>query len=1096
MNKIIKYVLYGIGGIVLLALLVAGYFAATFNPNDYKDDIIKLVKEKKDRTLHIDGDIKLTFWPKIGADLGKISLSEHQSDVEFASVNSAKVALAVMPLLKKQLVVDTVYVDGAKANVIKHKDGKFNFDDLMSKEEESQQFKFDIQGVNVSNSEVRYLDEGTGAKYGITKLNMHSGHIALAEPVDLETDFTVTANQPEIAANVNLAGNFLVDPETKHFKVKGLDSHIVGDMLSGKNMDIKASGNVDAKPEQLEFLVDDLKLALSGTFDGTKQGLDVSAPAITIQKDEVSGKKITASMSQEKAGDTLKVNMVLADMKGSPKALQSSGITGDLAMVQGKRTVSGKFSSPFSGNIENLIFDLPKLAGNLDIKDPSLPGGGMKGTFNLGAHTEIKNEIAKSDFNLNIDGVTKLNGDVNVAGFKKSNIKFSLNADKLDLNKLLAKSSASAKPANNKPADMSALKNMTIDGKLAVGSILYDQYHISGLNVGIKADGDKLALNGLDVKVDDSHIKGNVGIRNFAKPVYTFDLDVDQVDLDRYAKTEAPAKKENTDKPLDLSALKALNADGSIRVGSLKYGKTKASNININLKADGEKLSLNPLSAKVDDSQIKGSFAITQFARPKYVFDLDIDALDANKYAASGTSSNQPKEEKSAGLTGLKNFLADGDLRIGSLKYDKYQISNLKAGLKADGQKLSLNPLIAKVDDSQINANLGVSQFSNPVYNFNVKVDKLDADRYIAKGDPKAKDSGDTPIDLSALKKLNASGEANIGWLKLANVKTENVRLGLKAAEGIATLSPFAANLYQGSMDGTLNVDARATPSISFKQSMKSVSVGPLLVDAINNDMLSGTGTVNVDVTTQGSTVNALKKGLAGNASLNLANGALKGVDIAGSIRDLKNKVNVFKTKDVDADKSKKTDFSELTATFNIKNGVAHNDDLAMKAPILRLAKGDSKGDIDIGNEKLNYLAKPTVVKSLKGQGGADLDSLAGIAIPMKITGTFSSPKYGLDFSAIASGLAQSQLLEKVGGEKGAAVKDLIGGENKADALKGLLGGKKKATEATPEPAPANTAPADNQTAPAQPPAEEKPKSLENQAKEKAEKKLKKLLKF
>ena len=143
-------------------------------------------------------------------------------------------------------------------------------------------------------------------------------------------------------------------------------------------------------------------------------------------------------------------------MKGSPKALQSSGISGDLSAVQGKRTVTGAFSSPFTGNIENLIFDLPKLAGNLDIKDPSLPNGGMKGTFNLGVHAEIKNEIAKSQFNLNIDGVTKLNGDVDVAGFKKSNIKFNLNADQLDLNKLLVKSNAPAK-SDGKPADMSAL---------------------------------------------------------------------------------------------------------------------------------------------------------------------------------------------------------------------------------------------------------------------------------------------------------------------------------------------------------------------------------------------------------------------------------------------------------------------------------------------------------------------------------------------------------------------------------------------------------------------------------------------------------------
>ena len=239
-----------------------------------------------------------------------------------------------------------------------------------------------------------------------------------------------------------------------------------------------------------------------------------------------------------------------------------------------------------------------------------------------------------------------------------------------------------------------------------------------------------------------------------------------------------------------------------------------------------------------------------------------------------------------------------------------------------------------------------------------------------------------------------------------------------------------------------------------------------------------------VDVTTQGATVGALRKGLQGNSSLILADGALKGVDIAGGIRDMKNKVNIFKSKDsADADKTKKTDFSELTATFDIKNGVAHNEDLAMKAPVLRLAKGDSKGDIDIGNEKINYIAKPTIVKSLKGQGGAELDSLSGIAIPVKISGTFAAPKYGVDYAAVGTALAQSKLLDKVGGDKADAVKGVLNGDPK-EALKGLLG-KKKPTDAAP-----TATPADPNAAPAAP--AEAPKSTEDKAKDK----LKKLLKF
>jgi AsmA protein len=990
--------LFGLGGVVALLILVVAVIAATFNPNDYKPLVVKMVKDKKERTLNIEGDIKLAFWPKIGANLGKVSISEHKSDKEFASIQSAQVALAVLPLLKKQLVVDTIYIDGAKANIVKYKDGTTNFDDLLSKEEESEEIKFDVDGVKVTNSAVAYTDEGSGAQYALSKFNLTSGHIALAEPIDLTTDFSIKANQPAVSADVKVKGNFLADPENKHFFAKGLDATITGDLLGGKDVSITASGDIDAKPETREFLVDSLKLALNGQFSGAKITLDLNAPELIAKKDEVTGKKVTVNLTQDKAGDTLKANLVLADIKGSPKALQSSGISGDISGKQAARSIDGKFSSPFQGNLENLIFDLPKLAGNVDIKDPALPNGAAKVGFALSLHTDAKQEQINSKFNLNVDA-TKLNGDVAVNSFKKPNVKFNINADTLDLNKLLGSSkSKKAEPASNKPADLSALKNMLLDGKINIGNLIYDKYRLSGLNVNVKADGEKLTLSGLNVKLDDSNIKGNFGISHFAKPLYTFDVDIDQIDADRYvgaSNNSAPSKaaSKGDDKPLDLSALKALNADGSLRIGNLKYGKTKASNVRIDLKADG--------------------------------------------------------------------------------------------------QKLSLNPLAAKVDDSQVNANIGITRFHDPIYSFNLNIDKLDADKYITKSDqPATKSSGDTPIDLSALKKLNASGEAKIGWLKLANVKTQNVNIGLKAADGIATVSPFAANLYQGSMDGLLKVDARSTPSITFKQSMKNIAIGPLLVDAINNDMLEGKGTLNVDVTTTGNTVSALKKALAGKSTVNLADGAIKGIDIPGTLRDIKSKVALFQDKSsIGADEKKKTDFSELSASFDIKNGVAHNEDLTMKAPILRLAKGDSRGDIDIGNETINYLAKPTIVKSLKGQGGADLDSLAGLSIPVKITGTFSAPKYGMDFAAIGAAMAKSNLLDKVGGEKGTAVKELLGDGDKTKALESLLGKKKPADPAT---APATTDGATN-TAPA--PAEA-PKSTGDAAKEKAAEELKKLFKF
>jgi AsmA protein len=157
-----------------------------------------------------------------------------------------------------------------------------------------------------------------------------------------------------------------------------------------------------------------------------------------------------------------------------------------------------------------------------------------------------------------------------------------------------------------------------------------------------------------------------------------------------------------------------------------------------------------------------------------------------------------------------------------------------------------------------------------------------------------------------------------------------------------------------------------------------------------------------------------------------------------------------------------------------------------MKAPILRLAPGDNRGDIDIANETINYFAKPTIVKSLKGQGGADLDALSGIGIPLKITGSFSSPKFGMDFASLGTAVAKSNLLDKVGGEKGGAVKELLGSGTKVDALKNLLDKKK----------PAESVPDANSGTTTTPAPTEAPKSNEDQIKDKATSKLKKMLNF
>jgi AsmA protein len=201
--------------------------------------------------------------------------------------------------------------------------------------------------------------------------------------------------------------------------------------------------------------------------------------------------------------------------------------------------------------------------------------------------------------------------------------------------------------------------------------------------------------------------------------------------------------------------------------------------------------------------------------------------------------------------------------------------------------------------------------------------------------------------------------------------------------------------------------------------------------DLVNKDLLEGRGNVQLDLSSRGETVSAMKRALAGTASLSLKDGAIKGINLAQSLRDIKGKLGGQSDATRQAKAGEKTDFSELTASLKVANGVAHNDDLAMKSPFLRLA---GAGDIDIGAGQMNYLAKASVVASGEGQGGKGLDQLKGLTVPVRVSGPFESLSYKLEFSSMVSDLAKARVEEKKQEIKTQA-EDKVKG-----LLKGLLG--------------------------------------------------------
>ncbi len=753
--KIVKYLLIACGGLAVVAGGVVAYVAATFNPNSYKPQVIQLVKDKKQRDLKLDGDIKLKFWPSIGADLGKMSLSEFKGDKEFAAVDGLRVSLKLMPLLSKKLVIDEVEVKGVRATIIKFKDGRMNIDDLLTKDEKkSEQFEFDIDHVVVANAALTYRDESQGTQLALSGVNLKTGRIAPNVPGKIDLSMTVKGNKPAIDLGVALKTKLTFDLEQQVFSLEDMGLDAKGAAADLKNLNVKATGSVLAKLKSGELTTDKLSVAMTGVSGKDNLEVKFDAPKLQITRDKATGDKVTVATKITNPQGVTLANVVLPGIEGTAAAFKSAGMTLDLDIKQGDQTIKAKVSSPLSGNLQTQQISLPQLAVNITAAGPNLPGKSITGSLN---------------------GIASINGS-------KQQV----------------------------------------------------QANLAG-------------------KVSDSTIKAQVGVNGFAPPGLTFDVDIDQLDLDRYA--------------------------------------------------------------------------------------------------SQGSGGASPA-------------------------------------------------------------------------------------------------SADKPIDLSGLRSLHATGKLRIGTLKVSNLKASNVRLEIKANGGRVDISPLAANLYQGSMNGAVSVNAApATPSFAIKQNLSGIAIGPLLKDLANKDMLDGHGTVNVDVTTQGNTVGALKRGLNGGASVNLRDGAIKGIDVAGTLRSAKAKLGALKGQQTQAaDKNQKTDFSELSGTFAIRNGVASNNDLSMKSPLLRVG---GAGDINIGEDSINYTVKASVVGTLKGQDGRDTNDLKGITVPVRATGPLAAPSFALDYNALLTDTIKQQAEDKLKGK-----------------LEGLLGGKKAATPpAAGTPAPgAAPAPKSNST--------------------------------
>ncbi len=481
--------------------------------------------------------------------------------------------------------------------------------------------------------------------------------------------------------------------------------------------------------------------------------------------------------------------------------------------------------------------------------------------------------------------------------------------------------------------------------------------------------------------------------------------------------------------PLDIDLGFDLNSANPPITGQV----TGSAQVDVNPDAQQVKLSELKIDADLKGKTLPGGEAkVSLQAQAMFdgkkqqlnVSELLLSALDL-KVSGALTASELDKGGQLAGQLEVAEFnprtllkaLGQPELEMADAK--ALTRLSLKTSLSGNNKSVSLKPLTVKLDESTLNGELRVVDIQRAALRFALALDQIDVDRYLpppkegegakaATPGAAAGKAGELPLET--LRGLDVDGTFKVGKLKVAKLNISDASVHLKANKGLIQMNPITANLYEGGYTGNIALDARKDkPKLSLDEKLAKVQIGPLLKDLQGEDKLTGTANLSAKLTAVGTTEDAVKRTLNGNMAFQFLDGSINGVNLAEMIRSAK--ASILGGKSAATSGPQKTDFAEITGTAKVKNGLVMNPDLSAKSPLLRLS---GKGQASLPAETIDYKATATVVASSQGQGGKDLQDLAGVPIPVHITGTFTDPKYGLDMAALGQALVGSKVKDLV----------------------------------------------------------------------------------
>lgn len=1052
MKKTLKISLFSLGGLILLMGTLV-LLIINLDPAYYRSFLAQKVAEKTGRTFEMGQDLKIHYYPWLSIETSGMVLGNAKGfeGDPFFTVDHFMVRVKLLPLLKRQLEMDIVTLQGARIHLARNKAGRSNWEDLVPRPASTKSTGFDMGnlavllkgGVKVQDAVISLDDQSLGKIYQVSELNITTGPLDPGEPVDLSIAFNTQTNMPEVSGNFSLDAAVFYNPDLERYQIRPLEAQakLKGPGLGEDPVLLTLTSAVEMDLERDMVVVRDLHATGLGT---TLEGMVSirrfqSGPPLVDTDLRIKGQDLARVFRVLEAGPLAERLAKLPDKRFDLKTRMTVDMdpgTVDLPDLEIQMLGASIKGEVQAGRIQSAT---PSLKGNLIAKGPDLPFLLQVAGWFEGKNSRLAllgKRLAKSE-NRNFHMETRFDADLKTG--KMDIPQFSLQAPGLTMEALVT-------------ADRINTRMPSVKGQFkAKGPDLPLLVELAGLFQGKDSSLGNLSRQltlikpnafHADMKMDMDMAKGRVQVTELSiaglgisltGTVHAQDLGSDK------ALVEGQLSLEGNQVTQLLKALDQGELADRVQSISLRAG----------IKGNLQALQVSPLwaSAGLSGSLMPPAQVVLDSVGRVNVNDqtLALDSFSLKGLGLEARGSLRAEKILESPVYSGKFSLAPFDLTALMKKLNQplqatqdptvFKKLELFSDFSGSAAEILLKNLTLIMDQSQAQGEFGIKNFQDPSVWFDLAIDRLNMDRYLPAVQERGEKSGKTgkglggepsqnlaatpetllaaaalQIPVETLRAFKARGKLTLEELIVSNARLHQVKVNLDAQDGKITLAPLSAALYQGSYTGKLLLDVTGKlPRLNLESALKGVELEPLLNDYTGSARIRGRGDMTAALTTSGRDGEAMKRNVNGPMSFVFKNGAVKGFNAGKFLRSLK---SLRDNQSLQVAEEEETDFTALTGNPLVKNGVVILNDLEGKSPALRVTGTGILADIV--QETIDYKAMVTVVETSKGQAGKELAELAGITIPIYIRGPVADPTITPDIGSVISILATREIMEKL----------------------------------------------------------------------------------